>query len=286
MEMSVVVCARNAGKTIRECLESVRRSCPAEIIVIDGNSTDDTATVAREYTDKVFSDEGRGIAYARQLGAEKATGGYVCYVDSDVVLPEGTLPLMAREMESHGYAGIHAQVLSTENGTYWQWAEDQHFRMRFNKEGEREMLGAITVMYRRNTILRYQFDPAFSFFGAPEDGDFCHRLRKDGHRLGISSAVVYHQHRASAREFVRQRMCYGKGSAQAFWKHRSVKHLAGPSLMVPFGILVCFRTRSLRMLPYYLVWSVSGNIGLVSRLCQLVGQRLMPGALRRRATAL
>jgi glycosyltransferase involved in cell wall biosynthesis len=277
VDISVIVCARNAERTIDQCLESVKRNGPAEIVVVDGDSTDGTVGIARRYTGKVYSDEGRGIACARQMGADKAIGEYVAYVDSDAILPEDTLDTMLNEMASHEYTGIHAQIRSADNKTYWEWAEDQHFQMRFNREGEREALGAIAVIYRRDTILKYGFDPDFSFFGAPEDGDLCYRLREDGLKLGISSAIAYHQHRARARDFVRQRVCYGKGSAQAFWKHRSVKHLAGPSLMVPFGILVCLRTRSLRMLPYYLAWSASGNLGLITRLCQLMLQRLKPG---------
>lgn len=278
MGVSVVICARNAEKTIRGCLESVARNNPSEIIVIDGNSTDETTRIAREYTDKVYSDEGRGIAYARQLGAEKAVDEYVSYIDSDVILPENTLAQMLEELREKGYAGIHAQIISPESRSYWEWAEDQHFRMRFNKEGERDLIGAITVLYEKDTILKYKFDPFFDFYGAPEDGDLSRRLRKDGLKLGISSAFAYHQHRASTRSFVRQRVAYGKGSVQAFRRYKSVKHLAGPSLMVPFGILVCIKKRSFKMLPYYLLWSVAGNIGLITRLSQLVVGKVTPGS--------
>ncbi|MFC2000449.1 glycosyltransferase family 2 protein, partial [Chloroflexota bacterium] len=170
MNFSVVVCAKNSEKTIRGCLESVKSSNTSDIIVIDGNSTDSTVQIAREFTEKVFSDEGRGIAYARQLGARQAAGEYIAYVDSDVVLSENALTNMLEDMQRGGYAGIHAQVMGFETRSYWEWAEDQHFRMRFNKEGARESLGAIAVIYKRDIILKYGFDSSFDFFGAPEDG--------------------------------------------------------------------------------------------------------------------
>ncbi len=282
MGVSVVICAKNAEKTIGECLKSVTRNNPSEIIVIDGDSTDETTRIAREYTDKVYSDEGRGIACARQLGAEKAADEYVSYVDSDVILSENTLAQMLEELREKGYTGIHAQIISPENRGYWEWAEDQHFRMRFNREGERDLIGAIAVLYAKDAIIKYRFDPFFDFYGAPEDGDFSHRLRKDGLKLGISSAFAYHQHRASIRSFVRQRVAYGKGNAQAFRKYKSVRYLAGPSLMVPFGILVCIKKKSLRMLPYYLLWSVAGNIGVITRLSQLVAGKVTAGSRRGR----
>ncbi|NQT47871.1 MAG: glycosyltransferase [Chloroflexi bacterium] len=276
MNLSIVVCAKNSEKTIRECLQSVERSAPAEIIVIDGNSTDSTVRIAQEFTEKIFSDEGKGIGYARQLGAQQATAEYVSYVDSDVILPEGSLATMTNEIQEEGYIGIHAQVVSLENRSYWEWAEDQHFRMVFNKEGKRKTLGAIAVIYKKSIILKYGFDPSFDFYGAPEDGDLSHRLSEDGHKLGISSAYVYHRHRVDARNFIKQRIAYGKGNALFFWKHKSVLYLFGPPLMLPFGVLVCFRKKSLKTLPYYAVWSLFGTVGITVQLGKLILSRLIP----------
>ncbi|MFA7187784.1 MAG: glycosyltransferase, partial [Dehalococcoides mccartyi] len=35
--LSVIVCARNAEKTIGSCLESIMQNSPAEIILVDGD---------------------------------------------------------------------------------------------------------------------------------------------------------------------------------------------------------------------------------------------------------
>ena len=56
MEFSVIVPAFNEEKRIRPCLESIkaqRTGHTFELIVSDSNSTDSTAAIAREYTDKV-----------------------------------------------------------------------------------------------------------------------------------------------------------------------------------------------------------------------------------------
>ncbi len=45
-------------------------------------------------------------------------------------------------------------------------------------------------------------------------------------------------------------------------------------LFIPFGIYVCLRKRSPRMLPYYVVWSAAGNIGMVAGVAQLIFQKL------------
>jgi glycosyltransferase involved in cell wall biosynthesis len=272
VDISVIICAKNAEKTIEACLRSVQEDKPAEIILIDGNSSDATLQISKKYTDQIYSDEGMGLASARQLGAQKAKSEYIAYVDSDVVLTPNCLQKMLEELQGKGYAGIHAQVLSRNNESYWEWAEDQNVRLTFNKVGEREWIGTIAAIFRRQSILENPFD--LFFIGAGEDKALCLDLRNRGLRLGVSSVHIYHQHRASARGYIKQRIWYGKGAARLFWKYRRISYFIHPSLRIPFGIYVCCRKRSSKMLPYYIVGSVSSNIGLAIGLAQLVLQNL------------
>ena len=69
--VSVVICCKNSKETIGAVLQSVLDQMPDEIVVIDGNSTDDTVSLAKKFTPIVFSDEGRGLGFARQLAVEK-----------------------------------------------------------------------------------------------------------------------------------------------------------------------------------------------------------------------
>jgi glycosyltransferase involved in cell wall biosynthesis len=278
LAISVVICAKNAAGTIGQCLDSVRRNEPSEIVVVDGGSVDGTVQIARKYTDRIYDDKGNGLAYARHLGAEHASGSHVFYVDSDVILPEGCLQTMMDEMKTRGYCGIHAQVIGFKEESYWAWAEGQHFRARFNKEGEAKSIGTIACIYRRDTILKYGFDPFF--VNAAEDADLCYRVRRNGLRLGKSSAFIYHQHRATLSSFIKQRVSYGRGNARFFWKHKAAIALMGPTLMIPFGILMCVRSRSLRIFPYYLVWSVAGTYGMLRELGTLMFGRLRSSMLR------
>ena len=65
LPISVIIVARNSERTIEECMNSVQRNNPAEIIVVDGNSTDSTIEIAKRYTKRVYSDKGRGLGYER-----------------------------------------------------------------------------------------------------------------------------------------------------------------------------------------------------------------------------
>jgi len=277
-EISVIVCAKNAEKTIEACLKSIKENKPSEIILINDNSSDATVQLASRYTDKIYSAESKGLAYARQLGAQKAKREYIAYVDSDVVMTPNCLQKMLEELQEKGYAGIHAQVLSLSNENYWEWAEDQHVRMMFNRVGERKWIANMAAIFRRQAVIDNPFDPFF--VGAGEDKVLSSNLRRKGLKLGISSAYIYHQHRSSARGFIKQRIWYGKGGSRFLWKYKRITQLVHPSLIIPFGVFVCFRKRSPRMLPYYIVWSVSSNIGMATGVAQLMFQKLKPKSQR------
>lgn len=71
------------------CLKSVKRGVNINrILVIDSDSTDDTLDIARGYGAEIINDEGRGLGYARKLATLLCETEWICFVDSDVELPE------------------------------------------------------------------------------------------------------------------------------------------------------------------------------------------------------
>ena len=90
---SIGILTLNSGKTLRACLESVKDF--AEIIICDGNSTDDTLAIAREYGAKIIkqyeSDEPNLSCVedkdtVRQKNMEAATHDWYFFMDSDDTL--------------------------------------------------------------------------------------------------------------------------------------------------------------------------------------------------------
>lgn len=73
---------------------------PAECIVVDDGSTDDSALIARRSSAEVVSTGGRfGPARARNLGARKAQGDLLLFVDADVALDAHALERIAERFE-------------------------------------------------------------------------------------------------------------------------------------------------------------------------------------------
>jgi len=84
-DVSVVIPAYNATAFLAETLASVFAQTlpPAEIIVVDDGSTDDTARIARDLGVTVISRANGGISAARNTGIRAARCEYVALLDAD-----------------------------------------------------------------------------------------------------------------------------------------------------------------------------------------------------------
>lgn len=88
VEVSVVMPCLNEEETVGECVKKARRSfkregLSGEVIVVDNNSTDRSAAVAKKAGAKVFSEPQRGYGHAYLRGLSKARGQHIVIGDSD-----------------------------------------------------------------------------------------------------------------------------------------------------------------------------------------------------------
>jgi glycosyltransferase involved in cell wall biosynthesis len=99
--VSVIVTTKNNTRTIRDCLDSIRLQTyeAIELIVVDNYSTDDTLSIAQEYTDKAWV-AGPERSKQRDVGVEAARGVYICFIDSDMRLSQ---TVIAECVEYVGY---------------------------------------------------------------------------------------------------------------------------------------------------------------------------------------
>jgi glycosyltransferase involved in cell wall biosynthesis len=88
--LSVVVVTLNEAERIRACLESVVWA--DELIVVDAESQDKTALIARELTDRVFVRPWPGFAAQKNFAIAQATGEWILALDADETV---SVPLRA-----------------------------------------------------------------------------------------------------------------------------------------------------------------------------------------------
>ena len=87
-EISIVIPTLNEENSLGLCLEAARRAIdqlgrPAEIIVVDGESTDRTREIAREHGARILIEPRRGYGRALMTGFENARGRLLFMADAD-----------------------------------------------------------------------------------------------------------------------------------------------------------------------------------------------------------
>jgi len=112
-EVSVVIPAWNEEKGILPTLASLAATTTrlrVEIIVINNNSTDRTQQLLDRLGVRNYFQPQQGIAYARQLGLDKAKGKYHLCADSDTLYPPAWIDTMVKPMrDSEEIVGVYGR---------------------------------------------------------------------------------------------------------------------------------------------------------------------------------
>jgi glycosyltransferase involved in cell wall biosynthesis len=126
IDFSVVVPAYNESLCLEATLRSVRNqhfNGNVELIVVDNNSNDDTALIARSYADLVlYYSERQGASAARQHGAQRARGKVLVFLDADTEMSPNLLAAAARSLQA-GYIGGSAPVRVADDSFGARWTE-------------------------------------------------------------------------------------------------------------------------------------------------------------------
>ncbi len=104
-ELTIVIPAYNEEALLPLAIQSIRRAeselqLQAELIVVDNNSTDNTANVAESLGAKVVFEPVNQISRARNRGAEVAQGEFLVFLDADSTFEPATLAQALEKLRS------------------------------------------------------------------------------------------------------------------------------------------------------------------------------------------
>jgi hypothetical protein len=103
-DISIIIPTLNEVRYLPKCLSSLinqSRSDIGEIVVVDGGSTDGTVEVARKYSDKVVVEPGQAVGASRNLGARRAKGEILAFIDGDTIASVDWLEEIARSFHEN-----------------------------------------------------------------------------------------------------------------------------------------------------------------------------------------
>ena len=205
----MVIPSINGGHLLERMLPTLRFR-PANVIVLDQGSTDDTARVCQEAGVELQQlDHPHTYTQACNIGARIARQRgfpFVCVSNNDIVFRSDVLSELLAEMDRDPRLGIVAPtqiILDPANGVdvlarrvYWDL---QTVDFLHDLDGtpappriEADFCELTCALIRMSAVKEVGFlDDAFGFYH--EDADFCFRLRKAGHGSAyLSSAQIYH----------------------------------------------------------------------------------------------
>ena len=116
--LSVVVVTLNEEERIRECLDAV--AWADEVIVVDAESQDKTAAIAREATDHVIVRPWPGFAAQKNFGLDQATGDWVLSLDADEIVSPALREEIAGILAGGG-AAVAGYAVPRRNVFWGRW---------------------------------------------------------------------------------------------------------------------------------------------------------------------
>lgn len=211
-DCSIIIPVHNRASLTRQCLNRLLElSAPAraEIIVVDGASTDITAELLRSYGDKIRSirlTDPRGFAVSCNQGAAMATGNVLIFLNNDTLPQPDWLENLLQYAHEHPRAAVVGAKLLYPDDTIQhagvvicQDRYPRHIYAGFpadhpavSKSRPFQIVTAACALVRRELFTALNgFDTRY--VNGYEDVDLCLRLGAAGYEIHYChTAVLYH----------------------------------------------------------------------------------------------
>ena len=218
--VSIIIPTYNSGKTIKQCLQSIKTQTHKNIetLIIDGGSTDNTLKIAEDFGCKIFILNGKERSPSINFGMEKSIGKYVYRVDSDVIIDSNLVKEALYKCEIEGYDAI--SVFWSPDPTISFWAKVRKLEKDCYKN---DLLYSGARFFRR-----YVFESVGGFaenLVAGEDYDLYNRLAKTTFKIGIIKSQELHiGEPKSVIDIIRKNYYYGK-TLKHFLNQNKIKGL-------------------------------------------------------------
>jgi len=183
--LSVVIPYFNLGKYIVDAIASIDASVYSKkeiIIVNDGSNDEESINVLKSMRSRadirVIDQENQGLSAARNMGALKATGKYLAFLDADDQVEqsyfESAINILQQKNNVH-FVGCWIQYFDGANGKWPAFNPEPPLLLYHN------MINSSSLVYRRSSFLEAGLNDSKFIFGM-EDYDSVINLVKNGYR--------------------------------------------------------------------------------------------------------
>ena len=201
-EDSIYVPVYNGQNTIESCINSILSQTvkPNKILVINDNSTDETAEILKKYSDKIEiinNDKNLGVSYIRNLATNYLKSKFIASIDADVELTNNWLEKLIDKATKENITLIGGKMYEKFlNNPYNLW---RSIRLKQNW-GEKDILNPEFVFGCNNLLNTENLDNQDMYRNDHEyyktngeDIEFSKKiLIKNKNLYYCSSAICYH----------------------------------------------------------------------------------------------
>lgn len=260
MKLSIIILNYKTKGLVRQCLKSIQLSPPSvshEIIVVDNGSCDGIESMLREQfplVRRIMLGKNRGYAAGNNEGILAASGDFLCILNPDITVRQGSIDTLVSRLENDGRIGMIGPKLLHPDGTLdescyrfpslltpfyrrtllgktkkGKMAIDAYVMKDVENDVLRDvdwLLGAAIVVRRKAVNDVGLLDE--NFFLYFEDTDWCRRFHKKGWRVLYDPSVTmvhYHKRESAAGSFVttlfrKTTRSHIASAIKYFWKWR------------------------------------------------------------------
>jgi glycosyltransferase involved in cell wall biosynthesis len=207
--LSVIIPAKNEARHLQLCLESLklekeRYPWIKEIVVVDNESTDSTAEVAKSNSVDVYTVSGT-VSAVRNVGVSKSSALNLCFIDADIEVAPGWSQAIHEHLLALGQRAslevFGAIVVAPQSAT---WVEKSWYRFLASNQNPTYINSGNMILSRELFCRIGGFNPELS---TSEDIDLCKRAVEAGASIQHNERIVaiHHGYPTSLRGiFVRE----------------------------------------------------------------------------------
>lgn len=287
--VSVIIPVYNDPEGLRTTLDSVCEQTAGcekyEVVVVDNNSTDNTPSVAQEFTEKhsntklIFEKDIQSSYAARNRGIEYSTGELIAFVDADMHVDKTYVEDVINFTKSSdiSYIGCNVGVYLPKNTIFaryrhWNGFDIQHL------VNSRNFSPTCCLIVRRDV-----FETAGLFeqrMISSGDVEFGKRVHEYGYNQTYTDQIrLYHPARTSLRSILKREFRIGRGKTQFQSLHPSraedIKPIFRPSNFVPMFPHTFIKQNqkdltNRQMISFYFIFCVQKTVKTIGRIYERI----------------
>lgn len=275
MKLSIIIPTYNEEKVLSDCIESLgfQTMTDFEIIIVDDGSTDKTLEMLENLKKtlpnfKFLKQNHKGAGAARNLGAKKARGEILVFVDADMTFDEKFLQNLTKPIidgKERGTFSKEEYVSNWDNVWARCWNINEGWE---SKKRHPKNYPSTQPVFR--AILKSEFEKVGGFTPGGYDDDWS-LYRKLGYKaVNAPSAIFYHKNPGTMSEVFRHAQWVGKRKYKmgAFgYVFALTRSLFPVSIVV--GLYKAFTAHCL----FFIVFKVTYDLGIFVGILKYISSR-------------